>query len=364
MKLIQKSRLINLLIILGIFSLLPIFTFNSIFTYRECKFNYDIKISKILEPIYIYIDDHSLTNNWSIAKQASICTGNGTYSDPYVIEDLVIESPVKPGGGGEKCIRIKNSNVFFIIRNCTIINAGSGISLGSVNNSLIENNTFLVCQYSLSLGDCENNTVANNQIRNSLYGGIGLLSSCNNIISGNFINNNGFEGIELTFSENNTLVGNTIRNGKREGISLAYSSFNNISGNSVINNSHSGIGLHKSHNTSVTGNTANYNTYSGLGLSHSNNTSVMGNTFNYNSRGIFLVSSHYNIVSGNILIKNNLCILLRDSSENIFEDNGKCSIVTEIPLIPGFNPFIIIGLLSSAAILIRKRIISDGEWFK
>ena len=33
-------------------------------------------------------------NNWTAAKAAGICTGNGIYSDPYVIEDLVID-----GGG-------------------------------------------------------------------------------------------------------------------------------------------------------------------------------------------------------------------------------------------------------------------------
>lgn len=32
-----------------------------------------------------------IDNNWTAAKSAGICTGNGTYSEPYVIDDLMVE---------------------------------------------------------------------------------------------------------------------------------------------------------------------------------------------------------------------------------------------------------------------------------
>jgi len=49
--------------------------------------NKNLKISAISGKIHI-------DNNWTATKSAGICTGTGTYSDPYVIEDLVIN-----GGG-------------------------------------------------------------------------------------------------------------------------------------------------------------------------------------------------------------------------------------------------------------------------
>ncbi|MFX0142160.1 MAG: hypothetical protein ACFFDN_51455 [Candidatus Hodarchaeota archaeon] len=44
-----------------------------------------------------------IDNNWTAAKSAGICTGNGTYSEPYVIDDFIID-----GGGSGSCILIEN----------------------------------------------------------------------------------------------------------------------------------------------------------------------------------------------------------------------------------------------------------------
>ncbi|GAH39004.1 unnamed protein product, partial [marine sediment metagenome] len=86
----------------------------------------------------IHIDGNS---GWSDAKNAGICTGSGSYSNPYVIEDFVIN-----GGGWGTCILIENSDVYFKIQNCTIFNSGgysnAGIRLSNVNNSLIITNNY------------------------------------------------------------------------------------------------------------------------------------------------------------------------------------------------------------------------------
>ena len=52
----------------------------------------------------IHIDGNS---GWDAFKAAGNCTGNGTYSMPYVIEDLVIGD-----GGLGSCILIENSDVY------------------------------------------------------------------------------------------------------------------------------------------------------------------------------------------------------------------------------------------------------------
>jgi hypothetical protein len=63
-----------------------------------------------------------INGNWTDVKTVGICSGGGTYSDPYVIEDLIID-----GGALGYYILIENSDVHFIIRNCSFTNGGSNI---------------------------------------------------------------------------------------------------------------------------------------------------------------------------------------------------------------------------------------------
>ena len=109
-----------------------------------------------------------INNNWSATEGAGICTGNGTISEPYVIEDLEIN-----GGGSGTCILIENSDDYFIILNCTVTNSGvnwgdGGIKLSNVDNGHLINNSVSSCGYE----------------------GIILDSSHNNSIKGNTANNN------------------------------------------------------------------------------------------------------------------------------------------------------------------------------
>lgn len=97
-----------------LFTLSTISISNFDFTWRTSNYsspinldNKNLKFSKISGPI-------SITSNsgWANAAVTGICTGSGTYSDPYVIEDLVIES-----GGSGAGIWISSSNVYFKIEN-------------------------------------------------------------------------------------------------------------------------------------------------------------------------------------------------------------------------------------------------------
>jgi parallel beta-helix repeat protein len=93
----------------------------------------NVNTSWTSEKIYI-------NNNWSAAKSAGICSGEGTQSEPYIIKDLEID-----GGGIGSCILIENSDAFFRIENCTVTNSGStyldgGIEIFNSTNGLIINN--------------------------------------------------------------------------------------------------------------------------------------------------------------------------------------------------------------------------------
>jgi len=244
-----------------------------------------------------------IDNNWTDAKTAGICTGEGTYSNPYIIEDLVID-----GGGAGSCIFIENSNVYFKIENCTIYYSGP------------YGRSFLEAGIKLKL--VSNGSLINNNVSNNKAYGIRFWFSNNNTISGNTVNNNAY-GIYLGYSDRNTVSGNTVNN-NGNGIYLSGSN-NTILWNTANNNNENGIDLSGSSNNTISWNTANNNNENGIYLGYSDRNTVSGNSVNNNKFfNIRMVNSNYNIVSGNTLIGNYYCIYETDCHGNVFENN-KCN---------------------------------------
>ncbi|MDX1798797.1 MAG: right-handed parallel beta-helix repeat-containing protein, partial [Candidatus Lokiarchaeia archaeon] len=177
MKSNKKLKIIGLITLVILFALATMITIKLILNNGDKNDNNfdseNLKTAGISGKIHI--DDDNPIINWSVAKKDGICTGNGTYSDPYVIEDLEID-----GEGSESCIWIDNSEVYFRIDNCTVFNSGfefydAGIKLDNVINGQIFNN------------NCSGNH----------HRGILLKNSNNSIISGNTVNNNNMYGISL-----------------------------------------------------------------------------------------------------------------------------------------------------------------------
>jgi parallel beta-helix repeat protein len=343
----------------------------------------NIQTSKISGKIQI--DDIDPSSNWSVAKSSGICTGNGTFSEPYVIKDLIID-----GEGSGICIYIVNSDAYFKIENCTVFNAGSysaGIGLYDANNGILSNNNCsnvfvgielvsnnitlsgnimngcgLVIRnnleglYSLMidttnlvngkplyfylnhtnlgpdnftnagqifLANCNKSLISNINISNCTTG-IMLYRCYNNTILGNIVNNNNYGGIFLSdFCEDNTITGNTANN-NYFGIALWECSGNNISENTA-NNNYFGIGLGACSGNNISGNTA-YNNYGGIFLSDfCEDNTITGNTANYNSYGIDLRGqSDDNIIQGNIINYNDNhgIYLFELCHENIIRGNN------------------------------------------
>ncbi|MFX1341012.1 MAG: nitrous oxide reductase family maturation protein NosD [Promethearchaeota archaeon] len=274
---------------------------------------------------------HITEANWSIAASYEWCRGDGSSSNPYIIENITIDASSSPTGSG---IYIQDSkNVYFVIRNCTVNNAPDkadqgGIKLENVNNgTIIENYCNDNEKYGILLlgdsGNCENNTVLENTANNNLVG-IVLQENCNhNNISGNLVNGNANAGIVLDLSDYNNLTGNT------------------------ANNNYMGIYLQDSDRNNITENTANYNTF-GITL------------------GVSVDSSDYNWVINNTLIGNHIAIEEYDGVGNVIKGN------TIIPpssggsggdddndnnnnkeaSIPGYDLLLIIGLISIMTIVL------------
>lgn len=134
---------------------------------------------------------HITAANWSTAAGYDWCSGDGSWSNPYIIENITMDATGSPTGSG---IYISNSNnSYFIIRNCTVINApavgaeDAGIRLDNTGNgTLIQNNCTSNGRCGISLNyNCQNNSVLfNNVSENGL--GIQLYTNChNNTILGN-----------------------------------------------------------------------------------------------------------------------------------------------------------------------------------
>jgi len=193
-----------------------------------------------LAPNKIHINGNQ---EWINLKNAEKCTGAGTYSDPYIIKDLVID-----GGNSSSGIIIENTSVYFKIENCTVYNSGDKSSDAGIKLYLVGNGTLI------------NNNVSNNN-NYGIY-----LSYCNNItVSSNTVNNNSIRGINLSLSNNNTVSGNTVNYNNEYGIFLAGNN-NIVSGNTANNNIY-GIKLWISHNCTISDNIANTNSFYGLVLS-------------------------------------------------------------------------------------------------
>ena len=308
----NKSKfLFALILLIGI-------NFMSYPSFQVSKISFDknsneIKSSGTYSPISI--DDlPSSLNNWSWAEtQPWFGGGSGTPSDPYILEDLIID-----GGGTANCILIQNSFKPFIIRNSTVYNSGtvlfaSGILLFNVSNAQI---------------------IGNNASNNEFMG-IALLASNNNIVLGNIANDNTNFGIILGDSHNNTVSDNIANENLDHGIYIGGSQNNTIIDNFAIKNGDYGIRLEEATFNSLSGNTANNNTYSGFYLlDSSNNNTLIENYAYYNgNNGIYCVDSinivientiaHYNKHNGIYLQNSNYTIILDNELSDSIENGIK-----------------------------------------
>lgn len=181
----------------------------------------------------IIINETDPTQNWaSTAASEPWCTGSGIWSDPYIIEDVTIDLQGVEGS----CIAIFDSNVYFQIKESTLINSGwgihggAGIYLFNTNNGqLLNNNCSNNSIYGIYLDESDNNTISGNLALNN-QAGISLYQSDFNTVTGNAPNSNSNDGISISLSENITIAGNVL-SFNRGGITLNGAKNCTVTGN-------------------------------------------------------------------------------------------------------------------------------------
>ena len=194
----------------------------------------------------IFVDDNNPARNWTkTAAENDWCTGSGTWSDPYVIENLYIK-----GNGTGGMIFVKYSSNAFIIRNCWFEYSGpneydAGVLLQSTTNGTIEKNIFTFTNTGVKIehlstnntvhdnimvsdhttagkgrgldlsSTSNNNTISKNRILN-YYEAIFATGLTNIIVDGNYAENNIFEAdyngrpIYLRWCNDSQIVRNTL----------------------------------------------------------------------------------------------------------------------------------------------------------
>jgi parallel beta-helix repeat protein len=241
--------------------------------------------------------------------------GDGSPSNPYIINGLDIDL----GGAYGPCIRIDNTTVSFIIRNCKLTGSWTGVFLNHVTNGELVNNIFAGNTYGLLIEYSNNCTMTDNTCTNN-FEGISFEDAFCNTVANNTCSNNNNRGIELHDSNHNIFSNNTCTNNVR-GISLRQSDFNMIF-NNTCNNNMDGIYLHDSDSNMMANNTCNDNGGSGIHLEYVANGVLVNNTCNSNfESGIALLSSTDNTVAKNTCSNNRIGIHLYDSDSNTVTNN-------------------------------------------
>jgi len=293
-----------------LYCLVLIFTFLSLILVNNMQlhdnFNSDTlmvknpKISKISPKIHIIGN-----GGWATFKAEGNCTGEGTSTDPYVISNLIIDA----GGSGSGII-IENSDVYFIIKNSTIWNSGgsygdAGISLNSVVNGLIENNTLSNNWHGVRLDNSDNNLILNNTILGGFNIGIFFYANCQyNNVSKNIIKN-GNRAVQSYFTNSNITVYNNTIISNTYGIDL--DGVNHTITDNIIKENFFGIRIDDSHDSKIFRNIINGSGEGAYGLYvvDSDNVKIVNNTLKYGeSTAINLVRGDYNEVIGNIISYN------------------------------------------------------------
>lgn len=273
-----------------------------------------------------------IDNNWTSAKIADICKGSGTFSDPYVIEDLTIDA-----GGLGSCILIENTIEYFRIENCTILNSGGSfldqigaIHLNNADNGTIVNNTCSFNGFSgISVHGCKNITITNNKIHEGIYTGIEIISD-NTTLTENVIVKGVWRGLVLDYATDVILSGNKLINCsiEIEGHILSYFTSYRIDTSNTVNNKP--VFYYKHQKNLVPDNFIN----AGQVLLVNCSESIISNlNISYASTALFLIYSDNNTVSNNNLLNNGRAIDIDRSKgneiiNNILRDNGVALIMS------------------------------------
>jgi len=293
-------------------------------------------------------------HNWSWAVSQDWCNGLGTDLEPYVIENVSIYA-----ASGENSISIRDSDVFFIINNCTLKGGNIGIDLQNVNNGVIVNSDIQEFSFGIWYNNVNETVVQYSNIRQNNFNGMYIIDSNSNIILANNLTDHLGTGlgpaIYLSQSNYNEISQNYFMNNKRAIYMVDKSNHNTISYNQIHESNQNAIeaaNVHKNefleNNITTSGfhgiqliydssqnhiefNTFLDNGYSGVNLvQNASYNEIVQNFFDDNSNGIYIYASteplERNYIRNNEILNSNFHGIylwghLYNLSSNMISDN-------------------------------------------
>lgn len=219
------------IILCGIFVLLIVLNNRMVYYQKEIPEKDEIEAK--MSSLWTRSTPVLIDGNWSVIESEPWCSGSGTSNNPYIISSLTINLNNSETYKSTPCLKIINSNKYFIITQCEFLHSGyhfidiygdpgtylgygirltdaefgiisfcefvqpyaRGVAMNRVNNILVANNTFTNCSTGLHIWD-------------SAY--------CNitgNVFTDNFVCIVEQDNTEVLF-EDNECIGETIRRDK------------------------------------------------------------------------------------------------------------------------------------------------------
>ncbi|MFX1535894.1 MAG: right-handed parallel beta-helix repeat-containing protein [Promethearchaeota archaeon] len=326
----------------------------------------------------------------SLAQQRG-WTGNGTSSNPYIIEDLIVEA----NSTTKYLLMINNTNVYFQIRNCRLTGKkGYGyynsskicILFSNVTNGLVLGNYIDDFYYhGLSLINCTNIEITDNTFKNaggrgfisithssnisltknvlfSSYQGIIIQASFDIQIKSNHISRITCQGIFLNYSESITIENNILESAGNgygtlyPGLIIVHSHSNTIKNNSIVNPGWAGIALLLSDSNILNNNLVNYTYdwwYEGINLKQSNNNTLSENYLQNCKRAIELTKSNGTVISHNSVLRHGGGISIYTSTENLIQENNLYEADTGVSIWGGGKHTILMNQFNNCDVGIR-----------
>lgn len=293
-----------------------------------------------IDPITIFNDKEFLN-----ASQTYSWTGNGTVTNPFIIENYIINLQNSSLIG----INIQNTTYSFTIQNVKITGGYAGILLNGVSNASVlaneaTNNTrgFLFMNITNSLIQDNlafsnnhtgfefryinhaNSVMQNRAINSSI--GFGVLSSTSILFQNNVIEKNEKSGFRLFESHQNTINENTISESEH-GIEIFFSD-SNLFNNNTISFCFDGIFVESDSNyNNFIYNIVHSNNNNGFTLNWGNNNNFdFNNGYNNQNNGFSIFYGSYNSFLNNLVSDNSNYgfYLSNNTKDNTLTNNTGC----------------------------------------
>ncbi len=284
---------------------------------------------KVINPVFASFNESSpitINGDADFISQANSSgwDGNGTEVSPFIISGLNITSALI----GNPLVDISDTTVHFVLENNLLVGGSVGLSLDTVSNGRISNNTVRASSgYGVYLYQVNSCLVSENDIHEN--DGIGMLADYSNHsdIRSNTIYENNIAGLYLRDSPNNAIVSNNLSYNQGSGIVFGNSDNCIIYHNLVHHNSGSGLSIGVSDSITVMNNTIYENGDEGVVIASSPTlTNVTMNTFFRNRLWGIRISScgivaTYNNFIDNTWIHLNPIPIGGDSEISLFSHN-------------------------------------------